>query len=74
MLKKTMIVTFTAPEHSGKTVLEVAFAKLLTSHGIDVLLPPDPQRDSKINLPMEELLASFKEKGVTVMVMESNAT
>lgn len=74
MLRKTVIATFTAPEHSGKTALEAAFAKLLISHGIPVLLPPDPQRDAKMELPMEDLLAVFKEKGLTVMVMESNAT
>ena len=74
MLDHTVIVTFSAPEHSGKTTLEAAFAKLLTEHGIAVRLPPDPQRDEKMALPMAELLDRFKEKGVSVMVMESNAT
>jgi len=74
MHNKTLFVTFSAPEHSGKTTLEAAFAKLLTGHGVPVLLPPDSQRDEKMALPMEELLAAFKEHGVTVMLMESNAT
>jgi|GEM_PF-2513538 len=73
MLNHTVIVTFTAPEHSGKTTLEAAFAKLLGDHGIAVRLPPDPQREAKMALPMEELLSAFKDKGISVMVMESNA-
>ncbi|MBI3447101.1 MAG: hypothetical protein HY055_17470 [Magnetospirillum sp.] len=74
MLNHTVIVTFSAPEHSGKTTLEAAFAKLLGDHGIPVRLPPDTQRDEKMALPMEELLAAFKKKGISVMLMESNAT
>lgn len=74
MLNHTVIITFSAPEHSGKTTLEAAFAKLLMEHGVTVRLPPDPQRDEKMALPMAELLARFKGKGMSVMVMESNAT
>ena len=74
MLDKTIIVTFSGREHTGKTTLETAFAKLLTEHGISVKLPPDPQREQKINQSMSELLAAFKEKGVDVMIMETNAT
>jgi len=74
MHDKTIIVTFTGREHSGKTSLEAAFAKLLTEHGVTTHLPPDPQRDQKMALSMEELLSAFKEKGVAVMIMESNAT
>ncbi|RAU20444.1 hypothetical protein CU669_18510 [Paramagnetospirillum kuznetsovii] len=74
MLNDTVIVTFSAPEHSGKTTLEAAFAKLLAEHGIQVRLPPDSQRDDKMALPMAELLSRFKEKGISVLVMESNAT
>ena len=74
MLDHTVIVTFTAPEHSGKTTLEAAFAKLLAQHGIDVKMSFDAQRDAKMAIPMEDLLSAFKEKGINVMVMESNAT
>jgi hypothetical protein len=74
MLKNTIIVSFSAPEHSGKTILEAAFAKLLLSHGIAVTLPPDPQRESKMSMPMEDLLEQFKNKSVKVLLMESNAT
>jgi hypothetical protein len=74
MLKNTIIVTFSAPEHSGKTSLEAAFAKLLLDHGITVRLPPDQQRDDKMAMSMEDLLAAFKGKGIDVMVMETNAT
>jgi predicted GTPase len=74
MIKKTIQVTFTAQEHMGKTTLEAAFAKLLAEHGIAVRMPPDPQRDEKMALPMEELLAKFRDKGVSVMLMESNST
>lgn len=73
MRTNTLIVTFAAHEHTGKTTLEAAFAKLLGEHGIPVILPPDPQRDEKMGKPMADLLAAFKEKGVTVMLMESNA-
>lgn len=74
MLKNTIIVSFSAPEHSGKTILEAAFAKLLESHGIAVTLPPDPQRDDKMSLSMDELLEKFKAKGTSILVMETNAT
>lgn len=74
MHNKTLLVTFSAPEHSGKTTLAAAFAKLLINHGVPVLLPPDSQRDAKMALPMEELLAAFKEHSLSVMLMESNAT
>jgi len=69
-----IIVSFVAPEHSGKTILEAAIAKILEQHGVTVMLPPDPQRDEKMALPIEELLAKFHEKGAVVMFMESNAT
>ncbi|CAA7626573.1 hypothetical protein [Magnetospirillum sp. UT-4] len=74
MLNHTVIVTFTAPEHSGKTTLEAAFAKLLQDHGIPVRMPPDAQREEKMALPMDQLLDRFREKGMTILVMESNAT
>jgi len=74
LLNHTVLVTFNAPEHSGKTTLEAAFAKMLREHGIDVRMSFDPQRDAKMAMPMEELLSSFKDKGVSIMIMESNAT
>lgn len=74
MLDHTVIVTFTAPEHSGKTTLEAAFAKLLADHGITVKMSFDPQREAKMAMPMEDLLSAFKDKDISVMVMESNAT
>lgn len=74
MLDHTVIVTFTAPEHSGKTTIEAAFAKLLADHGVPVKMSFDAQRDAKMAMPMEELLTAFKEKGINVMIMESNAT
>ena len=74
MLEHTVLVTFTAPEHSGKTTLEAAFAKLLAEHGIAVKMSFDPQREAKMAIPMEELLSVFKDKGINVIVMESNAT
>ena len=74
MSNHSVFVSFTAPEHSGKTALEAAFAKLLQEHGIPVRMPPDEQRDAKMALPMEELLAAFRAKGLAVMIMESNAT
>jgi hypothetical protein len=74
MLDHTVIVTFTAPEHSGKTTIEAAFAKLLADHGVPVKMTFDAQREAKMAMPMEELLAAFKEKGINVMIMESNAT
>ena len=73
MLKNTIIVTFSAPVHSGKTSLEAAFAKLLLDHGITVRLPPDQQRDEKMAMSMEDLLSAFKGKGIDVLVMETNA-
>ena len=74
MLQNTIIVTFTAPEHSGKTTIEAAFCKLMAQHGIPVKLPYDPQRDAKMQQSVESLLETFKEKGITVMIMESNST
>lgn len=74
MFKNTVQVTFTGHEHMGKTTLEAAFAKLLAEHGITVHMPPDAQRDEKMALSMEELLRRFKDKGIAVMLMESNAT
>ncbi len=73
MLNNTVLVTFAAPEHSGKTTLEAAFAKLLLDHGIAVRMPPDAQRDEKMALSMEDLLGRFRDKSITVMMMESNA-
>ncbi|WP_041041972.1 MULTISPECIES: hypothetical protein [Paramagnetospirillum] len=73
-MNNAVIVTFTAREHSGKTTLEAAFAKLLGEHGISVRMPPDAQRDEKMEMSMVELLERFKAKGVTVLMMESNAT
>ena len=69
-----MIVTFTAPEHSGKTAIEVAFGRFLETHGIPVLFPPDYQRDEKMLVPIDELLDMVRKKKITVMIMESNAT
>ncbi|KIL97480.1 hypothetical protein CCC_00541 [Paramagnetospirillum magnetotacticum MS-1] len=37
-------------------------------------MPPDAQRDEKMEMSMVELLERFKAKGVTVLMMESNAT
>ena len=74
MSNHTVLISFVAPEHSGKTTLEAAFAKILAGHGITVRMPPDPQRDEKMAMSMEELLAAFHEKGTSVMFMESNAT
>ena len=74
MLDNTIIVTFTAPEHSGKTALEVAFARFLQAHGIEVLVPPDQQRDEKMLVPIDELIEVLRKKGVKIMMMESNAT
>jgi len=74
MLDHTVLVTFTAPEHTGKTTLEAAFAKLLAEHGIAVKMSFDPQREDKMARPMEELLSAFKEKSIEVRIMESNAT
>ena len=74
MQSHRIIVSFVAPEHSGKTILEAALAKILESHGVKVLLPPDPQRDDKMARPIEELLAAFHDKQAVVMFMESNAT
>ena len=74
MLSHTVLVTFNAPEHFGKTTLEAAFAKLLNEHGIEVHMSFDPQREAKMAMPMEELLKAFKDKNLGVMVMESNAT
>jgi uroporphyrinogen-III synthase len=74
MPNRRVIISFVAPEHSGKTILEAAFAKILTEHGISVVLPPDPQRDAKMALSLAELLSSFRGKGASVLFMESNAT
>jgi len=74
MERHTVVVSFTAPEHSGKTTLEAVFAKILAEHGINVLMAPDPQRDAKMQESIEQLLAAFHAKGATVMFMESNAT
>jgi molybdopterin-guanine dinucleotide biosynthesis protein len=70
----SVIVSFTAPEHSGKTTLEAVFAKILGEHGITVHMPPDPQRDAKMNMSTEDLLAAFRAKNGTVLFIESNAT
>jgi len=69
-----IIVSFVAPEHSGKTILEAALAKILEQHGVKVLLPPDPQRDAKMAMSISELLNKFHDKGAVVMFMESNTT
>jgi len=74
MQSHRIIVSFVAPEHSGKTILEAALAKILEIHGVKVLLPPDPQRDAKMAMPIEELLTLFHGKGADVLFMESNAT
>ena len=73
MATHKIIVSFVAPEHSGKTTLEAAFAKLLQHHGITVSMPPDPQRDDKMALDLDELLKAFREKGAQVMFLENNA-
>jgi hypothetical protein len=72
MPNDTVFVTFSAPEHSGKTILEAAFAKILAEHGIEVHMPPDPQRAEKLALGFEELVASFKAHGLSVTFMEDN--
>jgi len=74
MQSHKIIVSFVAPEHSGKTILEAALAKVLEQYGITVMLPPDPQRDEKMLMPLEDLLARFHDKNAVVMFMESNAT
>ena len=73
-MQNTMILTITSPEHSGKTALAIAIARLLESQGIEVMLPPDPQQEQKRGIPTEQLLAKMKEKGIKVMIMESSAT
>ncbi len=74
MQSHRIIVSFVAPEHSGKTILEAALAKILAEHGVTVILPPDPQRDEKMAMPIADLLAKFHDKDAVVMFMESNAT
>ena len=74
MTSHKIIVSFVAPEHSGKTMLEAAFAKILDAHGITVRMAPDPQREAKMALPIEQLLEAVRQKEVTVLFMESNAT
>lgn len=66
-----IIAHFTGPEHIGKTSIEVAFAKFLESHGVTVTLPPDPQRDAKMDMSIEELMAKVRERGPVVLVMET---
>jgi molybdopterin-guanine dinucleotide biosynthesis protein len=68
-----VIVSFVAPEHSGKTTLEAVIAKILGQHGITVHMPPDPQRDDKLAMPLEKLLDSFREKGTSVLFIESDS-
>lgn len=72
MLPNTLIVTFSGPEHSGKTTLEAAFAKFMAQYGVSVRMPPDPQREQKMEMPVEELMALFRDKGINIMLMESN--
>lgn len=74
MTDHRIIVSFVAPEHSGKTMLEAAIAKILQQYGVEVAMPPDSQREAKMALPIEELLAAFRQKGARVLFMESNAT
>jgi len=74
MLKKEVIVTFSGPEHTGKTTLEAAIVKLLTEHGVSVNMPPDPQRDEKMKHSIPELLEAFREKHVVLLMMESNSS
>ena len=74
MLKKTVIVTFAGPEHTGKTTLEAAFVKFLAEHGVTVNMPPDAQRDEKMGQSVEELMAAFQDKQVTVLLMENNSS
>lgn len=66
-----VIVQFSGPEHSGKTSLEVAFAKFCKKHGIDVVLPPDPQRDEKMDMSIEDLMSTVAKRQVDIMVMEA---
>jgi hypothetical protein len=37
-------------------------------------MPPDPQRDQKMALSLDELLTAFREKETSVLFMESNST
>jgi hypothetical protein len=68
-----MIVQFSAPEGYGKTKLEVAFAKFCALHGVEAILPPDPQRAEFEAMSIEQLMAEVAAKGASVMIMESNA-
>ncbi len=74
MIKKEVIVTFSGPEHTGKTTLEAAFVKFLTEHGVQVNMPPDPQREEKMARSIPELLDAFREKNVVLLMMESNSS
>lgn len=74
MLKKTVIVTFAGPEHTGKTTLEAAFVKFLSEHGIQVNMPPDAQREEKMGQSVDDLMKAFHEKEVTVLLMENNSS
>ena len=74
MIKKEVIVTFSGPEHTGKTTLEAAFVKFLTEHGVTVNMPFDPQRDQKMTQSIPELLDAFREKHVVLLVMEANTS
>lgn len=74
MLKKTVIVTFAGPEHTGKTTLEAAFVKFLAEYGITVNMPPDAQRDDKMGQSVDELMSTFRDKEVTVLMMENNSS
>jgi hypothetical protein len=72
-LSDKTLVQISAPEGSGKTNLAVAFAKFCAQHGVTVTLPPDPQRDEKMALPIEDLMAKIAEKGIEIVILENNA-
>jgi len=74
MTSHRIIVSFVAPEHSGKTTLEAVFAKILAEFEVNVLMPPDPQRDAKMAMSLEELLSKLHDRRATVLFMESNTT
>ena len=64
-----VIIQISGPEHSHKTDLAVAMHRIFAQYGVNIPLPLDPQRDMKMDLPIEDLMKKLH--GVEFLVMES---
>ena len=68
-----IIVQITGPANTKKTTLAAIIARILMQNGVAVSLPPDPQRDQKMDDPLSELLERIRTSDIEVMIMEARA-